>query len=189
MELASCTAAARRSARRSDAIENEKASRRPTRASTADAIVVAWFSATGAMRANRRPSSRPPSSEATVTATSSQKGAVYSQLIDDFSRGHAPTRARIKPSDGRRTVAVALEVGVAGEAALEHAQELARLLDGHALLPHGVLGGATRARDQLVLGVRDVVEDVGHRVAGDDVVHLVAGRVVERDVHRVGVAE
>ena len=82
-----------------------------------------------------------------------------------------------------------LEVRVAREALFVHAHQRAGLVQGHAVAPHGQLGEAAHARDQIFAGVADVAEHVGDGVAGDDVLDLVAAARGQRDVDGVGVAE
>src|SRR5688572_7993424 len=83
---------------------------------------------------------------------------------------------------------VPLKIRVAAEARLVGAQERARLLEGHALGPDGLLGRASYAGDEVLGLVAHVLEHRGHRVPGHDVVDLVAA-LAERDDDGVGVAE
>jgi hypothetical protein len=57
------------------------------------------------------------------------------------------------------------------------------------LAAHGLLGEAAHARHQILARVADVLEHVGHGVAGDHVFDLVAAARRQRHVHGVGVAE
>src|SRR6266478_2702924 len=52
-----------------------------------------------------------------------------------------------------------LEVGVARQPFLVHAQHRARLFQGHAVGAHGHLGKATHARHKVLARVADVFED------------------------------
>src|SRR5262249_17228616 len=78
---------------------------------------------------------------------------------------------------------VPLQVRVPRQPVLVHLQELARLLDGHALGPHGVLGGAAQALHQLVPVVAHVLQHVGHRVPRLHVLDAIPALVVEHHVH------